>query len=310
MVDRQGGQRAGEAGGRGLLSRLRSRSPLALAALGALLLVAAATAASEEWAFLESEGGGRVLVPDAPIPLAYVAAAAGVVLLVCMLALRLGEDRNRPERRRRRGMKPLAIALALVFLWAMLPPLQRIVQTALRAAGVEEEGTPHPGQTPQLEQSEGKSNVERSRPLGWAVLIAFILAIAAVIAAMVMLLRQQPPPPRPRRRRAPPSLLSEIEASEADLRTIGDPRAAIIACYSRMQKVVYGAGVSRRESDTPYELLDRLLLDQRISQESARALTELFETAKFSIRPIDESMRTRALEALGGIRSSLEEQAA
>jgi len=297
----------------GAFRRIRRRSPLSLAVLAAVLLLAvAAAAAAEEWAFLEAKGTSRIVVPDTPFPVAYVAMAGIAILLMCVLALRLGESkRPRPERGRRSAMRPIAMMLGLLAIWLMFPSLQSVVD---RLLGEDEDGSAQTEIETEAERGRGDDAAEpipeRSRPLGWAVIIAFTLAAVAVIAALVVLLRQTTPPLAPVRRRAPPDLLREIEASEADLRTIDDPRAAVIACYSRMQKAVWGAGVNRRESDTPFELLERLADDGRIPPAVARRLTELFETAKFSLRPVDESMRMQALECLGQIRHALEEKAA
>jgi hypothetical protein len=294
----------------GAVRRIRRRSPLSLAVVAALLLVAAAVAAAEDWAFLESEGRNRIVVPDTPLPLAYVAMAGMAILLVCFLALRLGEQKGpRPERGSRSAIRPIALALALLAVWLMFPPIQRVVSNLIG------NDDPPTAQINDDRTGDGReaepATPERSRPLGWAVFIAFTLAAVTVIVALVVLLRQASTPPATRRmRRAPPELLQEIEASEMDLRTIDDPRAAVIACYSRMQKVVTGAGVDRRESDTPFELLERLAEDGRIPAAVARRLTELFETAKFSLRPVDESMRFEALDCLREIREALEEKVA
>jgi Domain of unknown function (DUF4129) len=296
----------------GAFRRIRRRTPLSLAVLASLLLlVAAAAAAAEEWAFLESEGQNRIILPDTPFPLAYVAMAGMAILLMCVLALRLGDSNSPPrERGRRSALRPIAMALVLLAIWLMLPSLQGVVDRLLG----DDEGSSQ-SQVEQSTRPEGDGDAERtvterSRPLGWAVVVAFALAAIAVIAALIVLLRQSAPPPTPVRRRAPPDLLREIEASEADLRTIDDPRAAVIACYSRMQKAVSGAGVDRRESDTPFELLERMADDGRIPHAVARRLTELFETAKFSLRPVDEGMRMQALDCLRQIREALEEKAA
>ncbi len=294
----------------GAVTRLRRRSPLSLAVLAVLLLVVVALSAAEEWAFQESTGESRIVVPDTPFPLAYVAMAAIAILIVCVLALRIGEQKPRPERRSRSALRPLAVALTLLALWAMFPPLQTFVTDLIREG--DESGQTEVETKRDSEKDEEPATIEtrRSRPLGWAVVIAFLLAAVAVLAALVVLLRQNPGPAPPRRRRAPRSLLRDIEASEMDLRTIDDPRAAVIACYSRMQKAVSGAGFDRRESDTPFELLERLTVDERIPHGIARRLTELFETAKFSLRPVDESMRMQALDCLGQVRGALEREPA
>jgi NADH:ubiquinone oxidoreductase subunit 6 (subunit J) len=289
------------------MGRIRRRSPLSLAVLATLLLVVVALSATEEWAFLESSSENRIVLPDTPFPLAYVAMAAIGILIVCVLALRVGEQRPRRERGSRSALRPLAVALALLALWVMFPPIQQLVSNLIRDP--DEGGRQTEVETQERpERGAGTEETEtvRSRPLGWAVILAFALAALAVLAALIVLVRQNPETPAPRRRRLHRGLIKEIEASERDLRTIDDPRAAVIACYSRMQKAVTVAGVGRRESDTPFELLDRLALDDRIPQIVARRLTELFETAKFSLRPVDENMRMQALDCLGRVREALE----
>jgi hypothetical protein len=290
------------------MRRLRRRSPFSLAVLATLLLVVAALSAAEEWAFLESRGEDRIVVPDTPFPLAYVAMAAIAILIVCVLAVRLGEQKPRAERRRRSALRPLAVALTLLALWAVFPPLQDFVSGIIRDR--DESGQAQIETERETDRDEEPSTVEtqRSRPLGWAVLTAFVLAAIAVLTALIVLLRQNPGPAPPRRRRVPQALLRQIEASEMDLRTIDDPRAAVIACYSRMQKAVSGAGFDRRESDTPFELLERLAVDERIPHGIARRLTELFETAKFSLRQVDEVMRRQALDCLRQVREALERE--
>jgi hypothetical protein len=72
-----------------------------------------------------------------------------------------------------------------------------------------------------------------------------------------------------------------------------------------METVVHLAGVEDVASDTPFELLARILRRADVSEQSARRLTELFEEAKFSIRPIDEPMRQEALSALGAVREEI-----
>jgi hypothetical protein len=304
MEPKDGPGPEGKTGGR--IRRLRRRSPLSLAVLATLLLVVVAFSATEEWAFLESNGESRIVLPDTPFPLAYVAMAAIGILVVCVLALRVGEQRPRPERRPRSALRPLGVALALLALWVMFPPIQQFVSNLIRDP--DEGGRQTQVETerrPENDANADEPETVRSRPLGWAVILAFVLAGITLLAALVVLLRQDPARPAPRRRR-PRNLLRQIRASEMDLRTIDDPRAAVIACYSRMQKAVTVAGVNRRESDTPFELLERLALDERIPQDVARSLTELFETAKFSLRPVDENMRTHALNCLGQVRRALE----
>ena len=72
-----------------------------------------------------------------------------------------------------------------------------------------------------------------------------------------------------------------------------------------MEKVVELVGITPAAADTPFELLERVLRERQVSESSARRLTELFEEAKFSVRPIDETMRAEALGAVLQVRDEL-----
>jgi hypothetical protein len=62
----------------------------------------------------------------------------------------------------------------------------------------------------------------------------------------------------------------------------------------------------RSVTDTPNELMARLVGGLRISSRSISSLTRLFERAKFSTHEIDESMRIEALDSLTDVRDELE----
>ncbi|MDP9226428.1 MAG: DUF4129 domain-containing protein, partial [Actinomycetota bacterium] len=101
-------------------------------------------------------------------------------------------------------------------------------------------------------------------------------------------------------------LAARVDASLIDLEQIADPRAAVIACYARMQNTFESAGVERYSSDTALELLARAFQKAGIPQQSAILLTELFHSAKFSRHPVGEQSRGSAIAALQVIRRRLE----
>jgi hypothetical protein len=74
-----------------------------------------------------------------------------------------------------------------------------------------------------------------------------------------------------------------------------------------MERVLAEEGLPRRPSETPVEFLRRALTRLKASRSAAAQLTSLFEHAKFSQHPVDESMRHEALGALADLRSELEE---
>lgn len=96
-----------------------------------------------------------------------------------------------------------------------------------------------------------------------------------------------------------------VEESLEVLRSIRDPRRAIIAAYSAMERSMSGAGWPRRASEAPVEFVTRVLAAIAGMSADLNRLTELFEVAKFSDHVIDERMREDAIGALSGIRERL-----
>jgi hypothetical protein len=94
-----------------------------------------------------------------------------------------------------------------------------------------------------------------------------------------------------------------LDASLDDLRREPDVRRAIIACYARMERALANSHRGREAHETPFEFLGRVL--QRVAEEPGRVLTELFESAKFSIEPMDVSDKNRAIGALERLRGAV-----
>jgi hypothetical protein len=86
-----------------------------------------------------------------------------------------------------------------------------------------------------------------------------------------------------------------------------DPRKAVVAAYLAMTHAAAGAGAERWTHETPAEFLQRLLASLGTSQEAARRLTFLFETARYSTRPFEETLRSDAITALRQIQRELRE---
>jgi hypothetical protein len=99
-----------------------------------------------------------------------------------------------------------------------------------------------------------------------------------------------------------------VAAAVKDLDTIADPRTAILACYAHLQQMVVASGVETRRSDTPLQLLERVLDARNVDPGSITTLTQLFERARFSPHEVDESMRDRARTALDDVRTQLDER--
>jgi uncharacterized protein DUF4129 len=127
--------------------------------------------------------------------------------------------------------------------------------------------------------------------LPWA-----LIAIASLWLA-VRLARELPRAGRPRwRRRVVPDepddagddALAAVGAALAPLREPADPRAAVIEAYVRMERVLAERELGRRASEAPREYLRRVLSRWGAPEDSLTTLTELFEQARFSRRPVTE----------------------
>jgi hypothetical protein len=90
-----------------------------------------------------------------------------------------------------------------------------------------------------------------------------------------------------------------------DLYANADPRAAILAAYSRMEHLFASSGLPRHPHEAPLEYLGRAVGDLTSSGAALGRLTGLFQWAKFSPHGVDETMRTEAIGALTEVRDEL-----
>jgi MFS family permease len=101
--------------------------------------------------------------------------------------------------------------------------------------------------------------------------------------------------------------LSELLAETLDdLRREADPRRAVIRAYAKMEDTLAAKGLPRLETEAPFEYLARVLDIVQASGHSVRALTQLFQRARFSAHEIDAHMKDDAIDALSGLRAELE----
>ncbi len=101
-------------------------------------------------------------------------------------------------------------------------------------------------------------------------------------------------------------LTRAIGSSIDDLRSERDPRRAVIAAYANLERVLASHGFPRRREEVPYEYLARVLTELQVRESAVRALTELFEYAKFSPHEIDPGMKETAIESLVAVREDLQ----
>lgn len=151
---------------------------------------------------------------------------------------------------------------------------------------------------------------QTSIDLTWLVVICIVTAAAAAALLFGLFLRL-----RPRSHRDKPSQMlittSPIEVSLVDGGLLAvsletDPRRAVIACYAEMERVLTIRGLPRNREETALEYASRLLKQGEAPPAPLRSLTALFQVAGFSVRPVLEDTRQRAIDSLRAICASSE----
>jgi hypothetical protein len=108
------------------------------------------------------------------------------------------------------------------------------------------------------------------------------------------------------RRSVEEDLAEAVETTIDDLRRERDARRAIIAAYANLERIMAFHGLARRQAETPFEYLARILVGLDVRESAVRSLTQLFEYAKFSAHEIDSAMKEEAIEALEDVRTDLQ----
>jgi len=108
------------------------------------------------------------------------------------------------------------------------------------------------------------------------------------------------------------STLTEAEQADAiaefaddlidELQLGGEPRLAIQRAYAAVETGFGSREMRRRPAETPLKYLDRVFGRRRQAAPALGRLTDLFQIARFSTEPVDESMREAAIDALREIR--------
>ena len=101
------------------------------------------------------------------------------------------------------------------------------------------------------------------------------------------------------------AVVQAVDESLDDLRAEPDPRRAVIAAYARLEQVLGAHGLPRKPAEAPMEYLGRMLAELSVSDRAARALTDLFERAKFSQHAVGAEMKDEAIDALETVRDDL-----
>lgn len=288
--------------------RPRERDPraraLAVAAAGALLLVIVAAAASGGFALRDREGSGDLVAPRLPgyaawilIPLLFVAVMGSMAVLTRVVK---GRRITRPAR------APLWVQFATLILVVLSIVALEKAGILGRLAGRGGRQEVAPGATPfPARPEDAAGRVAHSATLGVVVTVILVAILGTVIAVTWSALRKERAEAGDADEEERSALLTGLDLGMDDLARIEDPRAAVIACYARMEGALAGAGIARHESEAPIEFLTRVLVERDVLASSAGTLTRLFERARYSEHAVDESTRSDALESLRVVRDEL-----
>ena len=137
--------------------------------------------------------------------------------------------------------------------------------------------------------------------LGFAAAVVVIVVLAWVISERRLRMQGQV-----RASERPETVSEGIDEGLETLLSNPDPRQAVIAAYSVMEKAFARAGRARRHFEAPLEFVGRILSSVPGAGTDVTKLAELFELAKFSQHEIDENMRAVAVSALSNIRRQLQ----
>ena len=243
-----------------------------------------------------------MVLPDTPLLANYLAAVLGGLIIlgaVVTVVVALTGERIDTTSGTRRRYGPLAQMIIILFAILAAYGISTL-RDRLRAKNMLFGG----GGSRSLAPHEAAAH-SFSHSLGIAVTVALAMVTVAIVVGAVWLLRRD----RYRSTDVPePVEQARIAVAEGleELRTDREPREAIVACYLRMLGLADRSGVARQPSDTPLEVLARMLAVAPGTQDAAARLTALFERVRFSHHAATEEMRAEAMTALEDIRDRLD----
>ena len=97
-----------------------------------------------------------------------------------------------------------------------------------------------------------------------------------------------------------------MTAGLRELRAHTEPRQAIIACYARMEHLLEDHGVPALRHLTPQEYMGTALRGLDLPLDACAGLIQLFELARYSVHPLDDSARTTAIAHLERLTAHLQ----
>ncbi len=100
-----------------------------------------------------------------------------------------------------------------------------------------------------------------------------------------------------------------MQAGLRELREHADARQAIIACYARLEYLLEDHGVPAYHHLTPQEYMGAALRGLNLPQDAFAGLIRLFELARYSLHPLDDTARAAASAYLERLTAHVEGRA-
>lgn len=290
----------GPGAARGSGRRLRGGPWLVSVVLAAVLLLAAvAGLATGAGGVGETTGAAAATRGHFPTALGEILAAGLVVVAVLGVLLILGSVGVSKRRGRidGGGTRGLLLILAALFLLLYLHPFHRA-----KARRTTERPT-----TGRLRPPLHRPAIVAPVHVEIWPLVAVGLLVALAVAAVGLRARAQPDPrravPRPEEERA--ALDEALAESLDDLSVEPDVRRAVVLAYRHFERALLASGRARRPEESARELAERLAGSLALPVGALVALTDLFERARYSSDPLEETARDRAISAVGALRAAL-----
>jgi hypothetical protein len=282
-------------------ARIRNALLTAAGVLGAVVLVAIAARGSTSTGDSSSRKPSDALM-DVLFSLYIVALIGGVAMFVYLLVLRRHLKVQTGQAPRRSLLEMLATMFVLVLAGALIA---RRLANWERPPPIEPEEAIGRAQTIPVDTATAPQSTSYEAGVSW---IAVIITVALVVLAAAAWWYSGRARRRARGELQPvlaAAVVQAVDESLDDLRAEPDPRRAVIAAYARLERVLAAHGLPRKPSEAPLEYLGRMLTELSVSDRAARALTELFERAKFSQHAVGSEMKEEAIEALQTVRDDL-----
>jgi hypothetical protein len=282
-------------------ARARNAFLTALGVLGAVVLVAIAAQGSTSTGDSSTRKPSDALT-DIFFGLYIVAIVGGVAMFVYALLLR----RQMKVQTGQAPRKSLLEMLASMFVLALgAALLARRLATWERPPPIEPEEAVGQADTIPVDTSTQPLSGGSESHVSWLPVIVTVALIVLAVAAWWYAGRARRKARGELRPRLAAAVAQAVDESLDDLRAEPDPRRAVIAAYARLERVLAAHGLPRKPSEAPLEYLARMLTDLSVSDDAARALTELFERAKFSQHAVGSEMKEQAIDALETVRDDL-----